>query len=238
MQVSFRVPIRLGPVSSVCISGCTNTTPDPNPDTFTIIVSTSKDEFIKRAFEKICQDPNTDFSTLSKQDLINLNKVISARYAALYFEKPEAFKWAGMASYASGLVGWGLWNAEQIHTLNKKTPGAELLFNSLREGNIELYRDIGWQHEAFISEGITALDRIYNQGGLPIEQIESWRKIDEGLRTNNPQLVQEGNKGLLDYEQNKFLQPKVYQPNREFWKSYTKNDILPLFSPIFPWYAS
>jgi hypothetical protein len=228
----------LGPISAICINAACS--PDPAPDTITIIVngsSTSKDEFIKRAFEKICQDPNTDFSTLSKQELINLNKVISARYAALYFEKPEAFKWAGMASYASGLVGWGLWGSEQIHTLNKKTPAAEVLFNSLREGNTELYRDIGWQHEAFISEGITALERIHNQGGLPDKQFKSWQKIDEGLRTNNAQLIREGNKDLLEFEQTEFLQNKVYEPNREFWESYTKNDKLPLFSPIDPWYA-
>ena len=44
----------------------------------------------------------------SKNDVINRNKVISSIYADFYLENPEAFKWAGMAAFASNHVGIGL----------------------------------------------------------------------------------------------------------------------------------
>ncbi len=50
-----------------------------------------------------------------KERIVERNTAITARYAAWYLQKPELFKWAGMAAFASRQVGIALAFSEMMH---------------------------------------------------------------------------------------------------------------------------
>jgi hypothetical protein len=187
----------------------------------------TKEDYEKIALEKICLSPDTDFNTLSRNDWRNINELITGRYAQLYLTNPGAFKWAGMAAYASDLVGTGM------GTLGR-SPLHDEFFFALKDGNMNLYMSIGWQHEVYLTEGLAGLERLYpqTQGVLGEIQITSWRMIDEGIKSGNTELVWLGNAGLLSYEQNVFLQQISYDPHRQTWQWVSEHPLIPTFSPI------
>lgn len=50
-----------------------------------------------------------------KNNIVERNRAITAQYASWYLRKPELFKWAGMAAFASRQVGLALAVAELMH---------------------------------------------------------------------------------------------------------------------------
>jgi hypothetical protein len=174
----------------------------------------TKEDYEKIALEKICLSPDTDFNTLSRDDWRNINELITGRYAQLYLTNPGAFKWAGMAAYASDLVGTGM------GTLGRSSLHDEF-FYALKDGNMNLYMSIGWEFEVYLTEGLAGLERLYSQteGQLGEIQLTAWGMIDQGIKTGNSELVWQGN-ALLFYEQNVFLQQTVYDPHRQMWQWY------------------
>jgi hypothetical protein len=62
--------------------------------------------------------------------------------------------------------------------------------------------------------------------------LNSWKKIDQGLKTGNQQFVWQGNTELISYEQNVLLQNGVYDPHRHLWRALSQHPIVPLKSPI------
>lgn len=139
------------------------------------------------------------------------NMAITSRYASWYLEKPELFKWAGMAAFASRQVGFALllfelmripaWKPEQAgaggYALSAlfRFPGAfasflhtvaaERLFlgdlDVIRQGNNGIYRDIAWAHAAYLHGGIAEVE-----SGCAEDEREfvlaGFSMIDEGLR--------------------------------------------------------
>ncbi len=51
-----------------------------------------------------------------KNRIVDRNRAITAQYASWYLQKPDLFKWAGMAAFASRQVGLALAVAELMHT--------------------------------------------------------------------------------------------------------------------------
>ena len=51
----------------------------------------------------------------AKERIVDRNTAITAQYAAWYLQKPELFKWAGMAAFASRQVGIALAFSELMH---------------------------------------------------------------------------------------------------------------------------
>ncbi len=51
-----------------------------------------------------------------KERIVERNTAITAQYAAWYLQKPQLFKWAGMAAFASRQVGIALAFSEMMHT--------------------------------------------------------------------------------------------------------------------------
>ncbi|NTU97606.1 MAG: hypothetical protein HGA62_07330 [Chlorobiaceae bacterium] len=50
-----------------------------------------------------------------KNNIVERNRAVTAQYASWYLQKPELFKWAGMAAFASRQVGLALAVAELMH---------------------------------------------------------------------------------------------------------------------------
>ena len=157
----------------------------------------------------------------SKTSNLAQNLLITKAYAKLYIENPKIFKWAGMAAYASDMVGAGIATGKALdafvdgnmRSLLASPPqqrmNATNLDNMLIEGNKAVYRDIFWQHLAFKEAGVEQVKKEISRQGLPKSStlIEAWELIDQGERKKNPGLVWEGNTLLLQYEQRVTLQP-------------------------------
>ncbi|HJZ46113.1 MAG TPA: hypothetical protein VKE41_03065 [Roseiflexaceae bacterium] len=157
--------------------------------------------------------------------VLKRNENVTAAYAEMYLRNPGVYKWAGMAALTSAAVGRGMY---MIHYLKQSRLGLMVgLFGSevanvtamLGAGNLAVFEDIYWQHLAYERAGIAELEQIYQAGGLDRRVMRSWRQIDAGRRTNDQELIWEGNRGLLHYEQKQVLQPAVYDGKRELWKA-------------------
>jgi hypothetical protein len=215
-------------------------------------------EALPRWMREAGVDVNLHTAEGARQNIFQLNRSITAAYARMYLRDPETYRWAGMAAYASDLVGSGMFQATQttqmgpagsVYQLVTGTPtGAELLA-ALRAGNIGVYRDIYWQHLAYEHGGLEELERSYVSQEIPMPErvIEAWRTIDRGrtlmreaetagdsaMREQGNDLVWEGNAALLRYEQEETLQKGVYDHHRSAfeWLSSGYN-IAGIASPI------
>jgi hypothetical protein len=147
-------------------------------------------------------------------------------YAELYRDHPE-LHWAGMAKLAGGLIYAGM---QDMHVLRKLTgdarreflqraypgmPGplldamagateAEIKYYENKIANMQkqVFRDLGWQHEAYATGGIEEMRRLDAAGDLPPGMIDAWEDIASG----DPDRIKRGNEDLLFREQEVVLQ--------------------------------
>src|SRR5262249_50323920 len=156
-------------------------------------------------------------------------------YAHMYETNPSVFKWAGMAAFASCKVGTYMQLAIGMQ-LGRMRPRAlrsvllgalnwispvdcKQLENALRAGNDDVYWDLYWQHLAYHGCGIEDIEKAYKDGKITKSVLEAWRKIDQGKKGDDQNLVWEGNEMLLKYEQQQVLQIAIYDTNPALWKS-------------------
>jgi hypothetical protein len=153
------------------------------------------------------------------------NEYVTAAYAEMYLRNPALYKWAGMAALTSAVVGRGMY---MMHYLKRSRMGSVIgLFSRevrdvsymLGIGNLAVFEDIYWQHLAYERVGIGELERIYRAGKLDRQVLQAWRQIEAGRRADDQDLVWEGNRGLLFYEQKEVLQPAVYDGDAALWKA-------------------
>jgi hypothetical protein len=149
---------------------------------------------------------------------------ITETYAEMYLRNPAVYKWAGMAALTSATVGKGMYLALTMRYtgltalvgLFHREAGA--LFEKLVEGNLLVFADIYWQHLAFEQAGLAELDGIYQEGGLDRLALDAWRLIDEGRRDGQPAQIWQGNIELLKFEQERVLQPGIYDAHAGLWQ--------------------
>jgi hypothetical protein len=169
------------------------------------------------------------------------NAAVTRAYAELYFLDPGTYKWAGMAAFASDLVGDGIRQAEAGRTSGLPwIPGLSDfsftdLSRSLQAGNALVFVDIYWQHLAYEHGGMAAIEAAWRDDELHQLTYDGWRTIDEGRRTGGTEAVWTGNAQLLRYEQEFTLQEGVYDHQRRTFKrlsSEVSGLVAPLTSPI------
>lgn len=165
---------------------------------------------------------NGEISCGSKDRTTNVaqNLLITRAYAKLYIENQTIFKWAGMAAYASDMVGMGITLGKAVDifadgTLRSAGPplpparqNVVNLDNMLIEGNKAVYADVYWQHLAYKDKG---LDEVLKQvARLPPRNSrvlkDAWSLIDRGAKKKDVGSVWAGNTLLLRYEQEVTLQ--------------------------------
>lgn len=173
-------------------------------------------------------------------DIYARNRAVTRAYAELYFLDPELYKWAGMAAFASDLVGSGIRQAEaaRLHG-GPPIPGVSdfsftELSRALQYGNALVFTDIYWQHVAYHHGGIDALRRAHEAGELHDTLYEGWLMIDAGRRRYDPELVWAGNANLLYYEQRVTLQEGVYDQHRRMFQRLSGpiGHLQPMGSPV------
>jgi Protein of unknown function (DUF2515) len=159
------------------------------------------------------------------------NIEISARYAALYRRLPVAFKWAGMAAFASHHVRLALFPlrldtdrsgyVDLPRSLGRRK--ALLLddVNTIRATNNAIFDDIFWVHLAYLSPGdgmgrlrtLLGDDPYYAAMLAGFDAIDRGRRILEDrsasadARREGADLVWAGNVRLLEHEQRELVQP-------------------------------
>lgn len=184
----------------------------------------------------------------SKTGNVAQNLLITRAYAKLYIDHPRVFKWAGMAAFASDMVGLGITSGKAIDVYvdaSARSDGmwevtkrlnATDLDNMLIEGNKAVYRDIYWQHLAYLAGGVDEVMKYVNRMSMPRKDLlaDGWALISRGEKTNNEGLIWDGNTLLLKFEQMVTLQ-KVYDryPSLSARLSYVMISPLPMhFAPF------
>lgn len=144
-------------------------------------------------------DGYTDFRLHNQQVM----RAIYGYYQSLYDHNPDLL-WAGMAK----LAGRKVWNGLHLNLqLRRRMPGAGLdrlstfFERELVRMNREIFEDLGWMHEAYRTNGMREIDRLYRLGALNRDIHDAWSRIDKGIRDSNEKLVHEGNAQLLRREQ-------------------------------------
>jgi hypothetical protein len=188
---------------AVLLSGCGENTPSAVSSTLTVKQTwqqTATDK-IKGLIGEKCPGPR--------------NSLITAAYAEMYLGTDgRIYKWSGLAAFASAIVGFGITQPASLSTVPDEQKTFQML---LAKGNLAVFTDLYWQHLAYRSGGLAALEKAAKEGDLVPELLEGWRKIDQGKRENKEDITWEGNAVLLRYEQEKILQPLIYDNNVELW---------------------
>lgn len=176
----------------------------------------------------------------ARHDIYARNEAVTRAYAEMYLQDPSTYKWAGMAAFASELVGDGIRQAEAGRSAwIPPIPGVTdfsftNLSRSLQEGNRLVFQDIYWQHVAYEHGGIDAIDQAFDDGEIERLEWRAWQDIDRGRRSGDEDRVWDGNETLLRVEQERTLQP-VYDDNERAFQRLSSGPIAwvqPLESPI------
>ena len=136
-------------------------------------------------------------------------------------ENQPIFKWAGMAAYASDMVGMGISTGKATDifadsTLRNAGPPVPAgrqnivdLDNMLIEGNKAVYNDVYWLHLAYKDKGLEAVLKEVNRMPPTHGRVlkEAWTLIDKGAKKKDVGAIWAGNLLLLKYEQEITLQP-------------------------------
>lgn len=176
-----------------------------------------------------------------ENDRFAQNRAITQAYAQMYFLDPDTYKWAGMAAFASDTVGDGMRQADAARqTTIPWIPGVTdfsftELGDLLYEGNAMVYEDLFWQHLAYEHGGMDAIDRAWDEGEMPFDAYQGWGSIDRGRTSGDTDLLWQGNRDLLYYEQRVTLQDGVYDEDRKIFQRISSRVVgwaMPMESPI------
>ncbi len=152
---------------------------------------------------------------------IDLNRRRTQQYADMYLTNPAVFKWAGLAAFASRLVGQGIAGSQLGHaaapalmatgTGPGMAAGAALAANpldrALLQGNRLIYDNIFWMHMAYQQGGIERIRQAHTEGSVPDDMLAAWELIQEGRDTNDDTKIWQGNREFARYEQQVIVQP-------------------------------
>jgi hypothetical protein len=194
-------------------------------------------------------------------DPINRNREITTLYAEMYNVRTPSllgpdggsvFKWSGMAALASQLVGTGIAKAQfAIDKLGLITgPGAYIGLNPdpveglqlLAMGNLDVYMDRYPQMLAYQKGGFNAIEQMAASNQITPAQLRGWDLINVGLTNSVPSQAQiwNGNRNLLQYEQQFTLQNGAYNADLAYWKNVTNtwNPAIPAITSAIPGYTT
>ena len=128
-----------------------------------------------------------------EQYIRNRNMAISGTYAQWFFDHPDWFRWAGMASFASHRVGQLLALYDYSYDYGKVSD-VDDTFGSfekqtvlvslevLRSANNEAFANSGWAHFAYLAKdgGIRAVEEGLSDDPTQIHLLEGFRLIERG----------------------------------------------------------
>lgn len=129
-------------------------------------------------------------------------------YGQLFEQKPEKLDWMGAARMVGGAVYGGLCD------LQASTPSFSVM-DELMGGQILIYRDLAWQHRAYVASGIWALEWVAEHdsgsvngiGGQDACEIEVWKNFDSAVHNNSWSGIKTASRRLVRREQEEVIAP-------------------------------
>ena len=122
-------------------------------------------------------------------------------YYQSVFEKNPDLLWAGMAKLAGRAVWTGCEDIQKygfgISFWKMALRLANEIERQLLQMNLEVFMDMAWQHEAFLTKGYAELEARYQAGELRKENLEAWYYIAGGIESDIQSAVNLGNEMLL-----------------------------------------
>lgn len=152
----------------------------------------------------------------SEKDAVARNHAITASYAELYLQRPDLFKWAGMAAFASHHVGIAMLpykiKSIEIKNLAAATHHRSLFsdLNLIRHLNTMIYNDIAWVHEAYLTLGLDGLRTLVKDSPHYQEIVNGFAMMDAVSANQNTErdaVIWNANTILLKHEQLAVVQP-------------------------------
>jgi hypothetical protein len=192
-----------------------------------------RERYRQRAFRQLGAADEAEFQAMDPRQR---NTRITGAYADMYTSDSDSNKWAGMAAYASDLVGVGIAGTQVAGGVPFLPEGMDMagidndrLQDLLARGNAGVYDDLMWQHMAMQEGGIEMMRQAAEAGEIPAAQLAGWETIAAGraaldearasgdeaaIAAANDQ-IWDGNNALLHHEQAVFLQNLVYDESPE-----------------------
>jgi len=123
----------------------------------------------------------------------------------------DDFQWCGLARLAGSQVISGTSDA-RFATL---TPSAIVfrivgeLIDALSEGGYDIFDSLAWQHHAYRSSGLEALEWTNdNSDDQDLENLlEGWSELDDGINDNDENLIAAAARRMTIYEQQQIIVP-------------------------------
>ena len=178
-----------------------------------------------------------NFNLPSEDEVIKRNRTITTYYAQLYQQKPQLYKWAGMAAFASFHIGekLQLWNWEKTgikpwsFTCGKKSRTLEDDFQIIRIINNRIFLGIGGLHLAFSQMDFQSFKSLLlekEDQQIIIHAFEKLNQARERLKseensTSIKAMIWEANTEILWHEQSKVVQPLFDQLSNMFSRAMT-----------------
>jgi hypothetical protein len=137
-------------------------------------------------------------------------------YGRLFLEHPH-LQWAGMANMVGPSFYAGFRDVGTLPDLARRTLGA--VVGGGRRSRAEAAGDLGFyettflrmqkkifedqasMHEAYLTDGLAAIEDLYRAHAIDAATLEGWRQIDRGRQEHDAQLLCSGNRMLLLREQ-------------------------------------
>lgn len=126
----------------------------------------------------------------------------------------DSFQWCGLARLAGSQVISGVSDARYA-TLAPSAHTYRIvgeIIDTLSEGGFDIFNSLAWQHHAYRSSGLGALewtnDHFQDQHLQElVSSQEAWQDFDNGKNAANTTLLQEAAYKMTDYEQNTIIVP-------------------------------
>jgi len=159
-------------------------------------------------------------SGYSIRNYLEINRQFTEAYKIMYALNPSAFKWIGAASVVSSSVGknirkvqYGVRGNPNVPPIVPMRPYVIPTSTQIKKfliiGNATIFRDIFWQHIAFLYCGAAQMEALNKAGELADALLEAWLMIARGLREGNVELIWKGNELIAKHEQKTVLQPVI-----------------------------
>src|SRR5262249_15899434 len=127
-----------------------------------------RERFQQQAYARLGANSREEFENMDPRQR---NTMITGEYANMYMAHEDTMKWAGMAAYASDLVGVGIAATDVAGAIPGLPAGMNLagvdnerLRAALARGNAGVYDDLMWQHMAMESGGIEMIRKAAEAG--------------------------------------------------------------------------
>jgi len=127
-----------------------------------------------------------------------------------FYKSNNKLEWAGMAKLGGNLI----YHEAYMNKLQGIAFSEDML-NDLGDIGKDIFRDLGWQHKAYVEKGLSEMKSLNEDKSISHNILDNWQMIDEGDMKGNVGLLRREQKdiigkGLVDLEKKYFVGGKMF----------------------------